>query len=379
MAWAGTSSWEPPPRIELGTYALRVGFWLPDLLTWYVVDLLRPSVDVRSRPGGWLLVWLLSEHVALRPRSVWVRLPWPSRCRVRSIERTDAVEDRLIPINALLGLLLPNDVNVPSLARAGFRLAGLEVPVTAAPGASVIIDAVLVHVDTNHLVAVESKSGPNVEPDQAEKYGQLSASAVVQAAYVSLSVRVRPTIETVYLCLAAHSDRIRLGLATLGLTYPLIAASEASVVLDLAQSASPQLQAAFPANKIELAGPPPRLIQFDQDSEIDVIKPRVLAELVAAMTHRTPQISLASLSERATPHYPLYGRAAQGKLRRKVAEVRARSPPRCPTPSTLSVPLVTVTGSSAFCVLRRRTMRGDERRHTRHSRGQVEHAAAPGR
>lgn len=141
------------------------------------------------------------------------------------------MEERLLPINALLSLLLLNDVTPPVLADAGFRLAGLEIPAVGAGGA-VTIDCLLFHADTNHLVLVEAKSGPNIEVEQAVKYGQLPAPAVVQSAYVTLTVRTQPTVETVYLCLAEHLERVRLGLANAGLTYPIVAVSDSRVALD---------------------------------------------------------------------------------------------------------------------------------------------------
>jgi hypothetical protein len=232
------------------------------------------------------------------------------------------VEERLLPINTLLSLLLPNDVTPPALADAGFRLAGLEIPAASVAGA-VTIDCLLFHADTNHLVLVEAKSGPNIEAEQAVKYGQLQASAVVQSAYVTLSVRTRPTVETVYLCLEEHLERVRLGLANAGLTYPIIAVSDGRVALD-GTVASAQVKAAFASGPLALLGRPARLISFDQDSDIEVIKPRVLAVLVAAMSQRLPQLTLVSLAERATPHFALYGRQAQQKIKRKVAEAARR-------------------------------------------------------
>jgi hypothetical protein len=229
------------------------------------------------------------------------------------------VEERLLPINTLLSLLLPNDVTPPALADAGFRLAGLEIPAASAAGA-VTIDCLLFHADTNHLVLVEAKSGPNIEEEQAMKYGRLQASAVVQSAYVTLSVRTQPTVETVYLCLEEHLERVRLGLASAGLTYPIIAVSDSRVALDGAGAASAQVKAVFASGPIALLGRPARLISFDQDSDIEVIKPRVLAVLVAAMSQRLAQLTLVSLAERATPHFGLYGRQAQQKIKKKVAE-----------------------------------------------------------
>lgn len=233
------------------------------------------------------------------------------------------MEQRLLPINTLLGLLLPNEVTPPALSEAGFTLAGLEVP-AGGPGRSVTIDAVLLHADTSHLLAVEAKSGANVESRQAEAYAALRASDVVQSAYVTLPQRVLPTIEVVYMCLAQHLDRVRLGLDQLELAPPVICLSDSAVMLDGIDAASEQLRAAFPKGGVRLRGPVPRLIAFDQDSDVETVKPRVLSALVAAMARRQPQIGLTSLAEQATPHFPLYGHRAQNRIKRKVAEAADR-------------------------------------------------------
>lgn len=232
------------------------------------------------------------------------------------------MEDRLLPINALLGLLLPNEVTAAALADAGFELAGLEVP-AGGPGGSVTVDAVLVHTETNHLVVVEAKSGANVEVRQARAYAQLKALDVVQSAYVTLARRTAPTIEVSYLCLAEHVDRIRLGLDRLGLSAPIINVSDNMVRLDGADAASAQLRGAFPGDRVPLLGQVPRLIQFDQDSDVEIVKPRVLTALVAAMAQRLSQLTLTSLAERAAPHFALFGRRAQQRIKKKVADAAA--------------------------------------------------------
>lgn len=166
------------------------------------------------------------------------------------------LEDRLLPINTLLGLLLPNEVNSPALASAGFQLAGLEVP-AGGPSGSVIIDLVLFHAETNHLVVLESKSGANLDERQARAYAQLTAAKVVQTAYVTLAKRTPPpAIEVAYLCLARHADRIRQGLDQLSETPQIISVSSDVVRLDGAD-ASPQLRAAFVDSEIQVSGPVP--------------------------------------------------------------------------------------------------------------------------
>lgn len=59
------------------------------------------------------------------------------------------------------GLLAKGDVNPAALAEAGFRLAGLEVPIVG-PDGRVVVDVVLFHADRGHLILLEAKSGANV-------------------------------------------------------------------------------------------------------------------------------------------------------------------------------------------------------------------------
>jgi hypothetical protein len=244
--------------------------------------------------------------------------------RWKEFEEGQPVEDRLVPINTLLGLLLPNDINPPALASAGFQLAGLEIPAGGAEG-TVVIDVLLFHAETNHLVQAEAKSGANAEDAQAVRYSTLRVADVVRSAYITLPARTPPTSETVYLCLAEHHYRVRLGLEKLGLSYPIMKISQGAVALDHADTATPQFAQAFADDPVPLAGPPPRLIPFDQDSDVEIVKPHVLAVLVEAMSHRLTELTLHSLAERATPHYGIYGRRAQGQIRKKIADAARRA------------------------------------------------------
>ena len=233
------------------------------------------------------------------------------------------MENRLLPINALLGVLMPGDVTPAALADAGFQLAGLEVP-AGGPGGSVTVDAVLFHPATSHLVAVEAKSGANVDERQARAYAQLRPADVVQSAYVTLPRRSPPTLEIVYLCLDHHVDRIRLGLNALGLPFPIIGVSDRRIRLVSVGVVGRQLRDAFVDECIVLQGQPARLMPFDQDSDVEVIKPRVLAALVSAMARSVRELTMTGLAEQATPHYPLFSRKAQTAIRKKVQQA-ARS------------------------------------------------------
>jgi hypothetical protein len=248
-----------------------------------------------------------------------VRLILPVRLPARRI----VVERRLWPLNALVGLVTPGDVNPAALADVGFRLAGLEVPVLGADGA-VKVDAILFQDASVHLVLAETKSGANVEPDQARRYAALDASAVVQAGHVTLPRRVAPTAEVLYMCLGEHVSRIRQGLQAAGVTFPVMAVHDNKITLEAVDGISDQMRSAFSQGPVALLGPPIRIITFDHDSPVEVLEPFVKAELVVALTHRVPYVTISGLTERTTPYFGLYGRAARNRLTRQVDEAARR-------------------------------------------------------
>jgi hypothetical protein len=233
------------------------------------------------------------------------------------------VEQRLRPINALIGLVTPGDINPPALAQAGFQLAGLEVPVTG-PAGTVTVDALLFHPASAHLLLCEVKSGANVEADQARRYAGVDVGAVVQAGHVTLPRRGPLTAEVVYVCICDHVDRVRRGLQVSGVAFGMLAVHENKITLENEHHAGGLLRGVFAEGPTPLNGPPPRLVPFDHDSPLDVIEPYVRAQLVSALANRLPQLTVAALTELAAPYYGLYGRAARNQLARRVGEAARR-------------------------------------------------------
>ncbi|MFV2010623.1 MULTISPECIES: hypothetical protein [unclassified Micromonospora] len=232
------------------------------------------------------------------------------------------MEARLLPINALLGLLTAGDITPPVLAQAGFRPAGLEIPASGDAG-NAVIDALLFHEASNHLVQCEAKSGANIEVRQAFAYAAMGPESLVQAAGVTLTHRTPPTLETLYICLSKHASRISLSLESAGVSAPLLAVAHRRVDLHNREHASGLLTRAL-GEGVDLAGPPPSIIPFDPDSPVEVAEEYVLAALVAMLTHRAPAVTMTSLTERVAPYYSIYGQKAQTGLRRLVTQV-ARS------------------------------------------------------
>lgn len=230
------------------------------------------------------------------------------------------MEARLRPVNAVLGLLMSGDVNPARLAEAGFRLAGLEVPVVV-PGRKVVVDVVLFHPDAGHLVLIEAKSGGNIEADQAHRYAALDAQAVVLATGVSVPRRGDLSVEVAYACLAEHTERITRGLAKAQLPFAVISVAARRIDFVRPDAQVTVLDTAWTDGAIELPGPISRIIPFDHESPGSAFEATVRAQLVAELSHTQAQVTVRLLTERVVRQFAIYAGPTQNKLVVKVREV----------------------------------------------------------
>lgn len=229
------------------------------------------------------------------------------------------MEDRLVPVNALIGLVSSrHDVNPSTLRDAGYELAGLEVPVTG-PLGTVTVDALLFHPADTHLVMCEVKSGANVDEGQARRYSAIDPANVVDAGHVTLARREQPTVEVLYVGIERWQDRLEQGFAALGYGCPMLIVGSRQIAMRRADLASDRLRSAF-KEPTRLTGPPAALIPFDHDSPVDQVRPAVQAEMMAVLSLRTPQMTVSTLTERIAKFCGIYGRKAKNELVRKVGE-----------------------------------------------------------
>lgn len=235
------------------------------------------------------------------------------------------MEDRLYPINTLIGLTRPHDVNPGLLHEAGFLLSGLEVPVTGS-GGKVVADAVLFHPGGRRVVLCEVKSGSNIEDAQAIAYSVLRAESVVQATNIDVPTRGPISKELLYVCKEENVERILLGLTSADVSASVLAVGSRphTICLYNAEQAGQLLRAALPDQLTSLPAPPTNLIPFDHETPIEFLEPIVRAELIAALSRMRPHISLTALSERVAPFLPVYGQAERNRLHKRVG-VAART------------------------------------------------------
>lgn len=239
------------------------------------------------------------------------------------------MERRLVPVNALIAMCTPGDVYPSPFADAGYRLAGIEVPV-ATDGRSVVIDAVLFRADRNIILAGEAKSGANVESEQAHRYDSLDADSVVTAAAITIPTAGPREVQPVYVCLAASVDRIRKGLDDADVEVPIVAIDELAITRHGCSFIDSDLEAGF-ARALEAPGWPPRLVPVDDTSPDEDFDRLVVPALVATLSRRRPEISVPALAEQALRHLPMFGKQARGRLVTKVDLAARRAAQRDPT------------------------------------------------
>ena len=189
---------------------------------------------------------------------------------------------------------------------------------------TVVCDIVLFNAEAGHLLVVEAKSGANLEPEQGRRLTALTPGLLIVAGGITVPQPVFLQCEVLYACLAENADRIALGADEAGLRVPILVISERDARLLRPQMASPRLSAAFAA-PVAWSHPIAQIIPFDHESPAGAFDPPVRAELIAAMAQGRPSITIRALTEQAVRHFPLYGRAAQGRLLRNVRDAARRA------------------------------------------------------
>lgn len=232
------------------------------------------------------------------------------------------MERRLVPVNAAIALCVEGDSYPAPLAAIGFQLAGIEVPVTGA-GGTVVVDVVAFKPSTNTLLAIEAKSGANIDERQAGAYAAISADALIEAASITLGAAGSRNVQSIVVCLAEHKDRILQGLAAAQVDPPVLAVDDAQIEHLGAHFHDPTVEAAF-LEPLQAHGPPPRIIPVDADSPPEAFDALVMPALVAAMAQRRPEVTVTRLAEDAMPHIPLYGKKERNRLEAKVDEAARR-------------------------------------------------------
>lgn len=246
-----------------------------------------------------------------------VRRTGPFRStRLLAAAELTGVEHRLRPINGLLALCQHGELNPSPLAAAGFQVVGFESPV-GLEGNRVVVDVVLFQSSSGLFVACESKSGANIEVEQARKYVRIDPKSLVDATSTDLS-GARPTVSVLYACLAEHADRIRQGLTAAEVRVAVLAVgANHAELLDVGLGPAVVASAMSPP-RVELPFGLPRIVPCDGDSARDLIRPHVEAVLVQHLAQRDTLVPISVLAHETLRQLALYGEAARREFQQKV-------------------------------------------------------------
>ncbi len=233
------------------------------------------------------------------------------------------MELRLVPVNAVLDLALLDGLNPAPLADEGWQIVGLEIPVITRSG-TVVCDVVMFNPTIGSLLAVEAKSGANIEPDQARKLAEIDPHDLVIAGGITIPRPVPLRCEPLIVCLGERVPRIIHGLDAIGLTVPVLAVDATAARLVDVKAASPELSTAL-GRTITWVYPVATIIRFDHQSPDNAFDQPVRAELVSEMARGRTAVTVRALAEQVTSHFAVYGRRAQGQLVKKVQGAARRA------------------------------------------------------
>lgn len=213
------------------------------------------------------------------------------------------MEQRLIPINALIALTTGQGGWPPVLAEAGYRLHGIEVVLRPSESQRTCIDGVLAHMELRVATLAECKSGQNLNGRQLKAYSAVTGTHL--ASQVGFPFR-DPTPEILLVGLVENRERLEIAKRSLGLELPTMLVSQQTVRLegDLG---------GLKACEIAVPGWPPRIIPVDiHSSDEDLIR-HLIPKIIAEMARGTEVVAVESLLGQVIGWWDLYPSGGERK------------------------------------------------------------------
>ncbi len=228
------------------------------------------------------------------------------------------MENRLVPINGLIALLSGEGGWPAALAEQGFRRHVLEAPIPTNRGA-IRADAVIYRVDPVLILAVETKSGRNLEEEQARRYNVIDGLALRRGGALPAAVARGDRVEVrpLFVALEEHRGDVTRQLASLGIHAPLLTVSgERAQLTDTGRA--PGLEEFDVRHG---AGVPPARIPVDHQSPVEELRELLAPQLVAAQARRQEFVTVSSLCEQILPEWPILSAGGQRDFVRRVEHV----------------------------------------------------------
>jgi hypothetical protein len=233
------------------------------------------------------------------------------------------VDPRLIPVNAFIALASPRSTSWPNtLFEIGYRLEGLEIPVTAG-GGRIVVDAVAFNTATNRFLDAEGKSGNNIEEEQARRYGLVDPRDLVRLIGVTISAPGELSAAPIYVCLEDAAERILLGLRAAECPYAVLSVGRDRVRLRGGPPDDSAIADAF-RDPVLVPGPPPGVILVDDQSEDAEFDSLVAAALMAEVAQGGEVVSCPNLAARGIPYLDLFASGYRNSLLKAVTRAAKR-------------------------------------------------------
>lgn len=228
------------------------------------------------------------------------------------------MEERLVPLNAVIALMTGHGGWPKPFAGDDLELRWLEVPVTTKAGL-VVVDVLAYSPQLDLLVPAEVKSGADANEDQAKKYGSITAENVLRLATVHGARPDKTKVEPMYVALRDKRERIKIGLRKAGLSCPLLTvdSGEAELSCDTKHHLS--------AFQVPLPGPPPAVIPLDAESPAERYLELSIAQIIARAASGDTSVSLEAVLEAVNPYWAITHDAIRGTIKNKAKAALKRA------------------------------------------------------
>lgn len=230
------------------------------------------------------------------------------------------MDDRLIPINGLVALLR-GEGGWPGLLRdQGFLRHQLEVPISS-PLGDFRADALIYRRGPDLILLCESKSGRNIEEQQARRYEAADIGWVRRAGAIppELMGPSSMMVRSLFIGREEHRADLEHGLRLLGIEAPLLTIGAERIRLSGA-SGTPGLDDFDVGHG---GGLPPARIPVDHQSGDEPLLELLIPQVIAAQARDEDIVAVTSIADNILPEWAVLSHGARQAFARRIETLLA--------------------------------------------------------
>lgn len=203
----------------------------------------------------------------------------------------------------------------------------IEYPFTCGTGEMLEPDLVIVSNVQNNCILFESKSGSNIENEQADRYKKVRPDDVVSRLFVDVVGGQKPSVDVTYLCFSESASAIVSQLNALSAAFPVLEIAPNILVLTSNSFSVPKITSdlskgiAIDRDKIPMGYFP-----FDEDSSDSEVAPLVMQTLVAFARQNKPHFKSDEITQDTVGSlWGHFGAQKKKKLINKVKDILGKA------------------------------------------------------